>query len=229
LSGVDIVAQIGKTVEHPVTDYADESYPIVETLLLGNPSDEMKSSCIAALSHLENSAAIPLICSFRGDSDPEIRLSVAHALGGFSLMNDHQAIDALLELMRDEDERVRDWATFGLGVLGDADSPTIREALLERLSDNYPDAREEAMVALAKRKDLRALRILTELLQAEPILDCAEEAACYLLDLEKADNHKTAAELLVELHSRYGESKDGQVLITAAVPDNPAGRPSDPA
>lgn len=203
LSGVDILAQIGKTFEHPVTAYANESYPLIESFLFGNPSTELKGSAIIALSHLENPAAIPLICSFRGDPDAEIRLSVDHALGSFA--NDPQAVDALLELMHDEDEQVRNWATFGLGVLGDADSPTIREALLKRLSDSFPDAREEAMSALAKRKDLRVLPVLTELLQAETMSDCTEEAACLLLDLERIDNQRTPGKLLSDLHARFGE------------------------
>ncbi len=203
LSGIDILAQIGKTAEHPVTEYTDESYPVIEALLLGNPSTEMKSSAIAALSHLENPAAIPLICSFRSDPDAEARFSVAAALG-YPFADDPRAVETLLELMRDEDEDVRDWATFSLGSQGDADSPAIREALVERLGDSFPDAREEAVIALAKRKDLRVLPALIELLQAEIMCYCAEEAAHYLLDLEWDDKQWTADDLLRELHARYG-------------------------
>ncbi|MGA3370598.1 MAG: HEAT repeat domain-containing protein [Terracidiphilus sp.] len=203
LSGVNILAQIGRTVEHHVTDYADESYVVIEALLLKSPSTEMKSSAIAALYFFENPAAIPLICSFRNDADAEIRFSVAHALG-YPFSNDHRAVEALLELMRDEDEDVRDWATFSLGAQGDADSPAIRDALVERLGDSFPNAREEAVEALAKRKDLRVLPALIELLQAETMCGCAEEAASYLLDLEWGDHHRTASELLGEILARYG-------------------------
>jgi len=203
LTGVDILAQIGKTFEHPVTDYTDESYPVIEAFLLGNPSTNMKSAAIAALSHLEDPAAISLICSFRNDPDANIRFSVACALG-YPFSNDPQAVETLLELMRDEDEVVRDWATFGLGVQGDADSPAIREALIERLSDSFPDAREEAVEALGKRKDLRVLPVLRELLQAETMGSCAEEAAYHLLELEWGANRKTAGELLRELDARFG-------------------------
>jgi HEAT repeat protein len=204
LSGVDILAQIGKTAEHPVTEFADESYPVIEGMLLRNPSTEMKSSAIAALSFLENPAAIPLICSFRSNPDAEIRFSVACALRP-PFANDHLAVETLLELMRDEDEDVRNWATFNLGSQGDADSPAIRDALVERLGDSFPDAREEAVEALAKRKDLRVLPALRGLLQAETMPCCAEEAAYYLLDLEWGDSERTAGELLAELHARFGE------------------------
>ena len=204
LSGVDILAQIGRSIEHGVTDYADESYPVIEAILLHDPSTEIKSSAIAALSFLENPAAIPLICSFRSNPVAEIRFSVACALGP-PFANDDLAVETLLELMRDEDEDVRDWATFNLGSLGDADSPAIREALVERLGDSFPDAREEAIEALAKRKDLRVLPALKESLQAETMCLCAEEAACYLLELEWGDNRKTAGELLCDLNERFGE------------------------
>jgi HEAT repeat protein len=204
LSGVDILAQIGKTAEHPVTEFADESYPVIEAMLRRDPSTEMKSSAIAALSFLENPAAIPLICSFRGDPNAEIRFSVACALGP-PFANDPLAVETLLELMRDEDEDVRDWATFHLGSLGDADSPAIRDALVERLSDSFPDAREEAAAALAKRKDLHALPALMDLLQEETMSPCVEEAAYYLLDLEWGDNQRTPSELLNMLQARFGE------------------------
>jgi HEAT repeat protein len=203
LSGVDILAQIGRTFEHRVTEFADESYPVIEALLLKNPSNEMKTSAITALHHLENPAAIPLICSFRSDSDAEIRYFVAYSLGP-PFANDPMAIETLLELMCDEDEDVRDWATFNLGALGDADSPAIREALIERLSDPFPDAREEAVTSLAKRKDLRVLPTLIELLQDDILSNCIEEAAYYLLDLEWGENQRTATELLNALQSRYG-------------------------
>jgi HEAT repeat protein len=204
LSGVDILAQIGKTAEHPVTEFADESYPVIEGMLLRNSSTKIKSSAIGALSFLENPAAIPLICSFHRDPDAEIRFSVACALGP-PFANDHGAVDALLELMRDEDEDVRDWATFNLGSLGDADSPAVRDALVERLSDSFPDAREEAVEALAKRKDLRVLPALRGLLQEKTMSLCAEEAAYYLLDLEWGDTERTPGELLSELRVRFGE------------------------
>lgn len=204
LSGVDILAQIGRTFERPVTDFADESFPVIAAFLQQNPSTEMKSSAIAALNFFENSAGIPLICSFRNDPDPEVRFSVAQALG-FPFSNDPLAVETLLELMRDEDDDVRDWATFGLGVQGDADSPAIREALLERLRDSFPDAREEAMVALAKRKDLRVLPALRDYLREEVMFGCVEEATDYLLGLEWKSHQRTASECLRELQARYGE------------------------
>lgn len=39
--------------------------------------------------------------------------------------------------LHDEDEEVRDWATFGVGCPGDTDSDEVRAALARALTDTY--------------------------------------------------------------------------------------------
>jgi HEAT repeat protein len=80
-------------------------------------------------------------------------------------------------LAQDTDEHVRDWATFGLGVLGQVDSPEIREALVTRLSDTNLDVREEALVGLAKRKDRKAIPALIGELSQGDLSDRLREAS----------------------------------------------------
>ena len=46
--------------------------------------------------------------------------------------------------------RSRNWAVFGLGVQGDADSPAIQEALLRCPDDTNEEVREEAAGRLGK-------------------------------------------------------------------------------
>lgn len=204
IGGVDVLAQIGRTSEHPDTLFRQESFPILLAMLQSKPASvPLRDSLIIALHFLENPAAIPAICAWHEDENASIRLAVAHALG-YPFANDPLAVQTLLKLTRDGDEDVRDWATFALGVQGDADSAGIREALLERLGDPFPDAKEEAIAALAKRKDLRVLPALIELLQSGELCDCAEEASCSLLDLELGQEQRTAAEYLNELRTRYG-------------------------
>jgi hypothetical protein len=89
--------------------------------------------------------------------------------------------------MRDVDEDVRDWATFGLGVLGDLDSEEIRDALWQRISDPYRDVREESLVGLAKRKDQRALQVLIAELNQPEVSNAVLEAAAEFL----ASNRRT--------------------------------------
>jgi HEAT repeat protein len=89
-----------------------------------------------------------------------------------------------MQLMRDSDSDVRDWATFGLGTQSEADSEAIRGALFERLPDTDQDTRAEAAVGLAKRKDLRVLPVVLEELDRDEYGVLYEEAASFLLGLD---------------------------------------------
>lgn len=180
--GIDVLAQLGKTVEHPTNSFPDESYAVVTNLL--NREDDLRllNSAIAALGHLDNQHAVPLIARFGLHHDSQIRFSVACALGSFP--NDPLSVETLLKLMADNDEDVRDWATFGLGVLGDTDSAAIREALGRALDDPSEDVREEALVGLSKRQDKRALGPLLVALQGPDVSLRVIEAAYTLLGLE---------------------------------------------
>ena len=88
------------------------------------------ASALFALGRLDDPPAVSLLISFAGYPNSEIRFAVACALGSFP--NDKHTIRALLSLTEGADEDVRDWATFGLGVLGGWDSPEIRDALGRR-------------------------------------------------------------------------------------------------
>jgi len=85
-------------------------------------------------------------------------------------------------LMRDADEDVRDWATFGLGVLGDEDSSEIRGALCKRITDPNRVVREEAILALSKRKELRVVPALLAELNQPDISERLKGAAESFLD-----------------------------------------------
>jgi HEAT repeat protein len=79
------------------------------------------------------------------------------------------AIQSLIELTKDEDARVRDWATFALGQQVDADTPSLRDALIERLTDSDDDARGEALIGLARRGDRRLIPALIDELESESV------------------------------------------------------------
>ncbi len=199
--GVDILAQLGKTDEHQAVVFGDEIYPVIAGVLEDELDLQVIDSCLVALGHLGNPAAIPLILEHRKNSEPDVRFAVAFSLGSFA--DDPRAIQVLLQLMEDEDADVRDWATFGLGVQGSADTPEIREALLERLDDGNPDTREEAVAGLGKRKELRVLPDLIDLLQEEEVSYGVVEAACQLLDLDKIPEEWSADEYIQALTERY--------------------------
>lgn len=141
------------------------------------------NSAISAFGHIDDIRAVPLIAGFHSHPSETIRFTVACALGCFP--NDPLSVRTLLTLMEDADADVRDWATYGLGVLGDQDSPEIREALSRRLNDEDVDPREEALVGLAKRHDTRILAHLISELDRTTITDRVVEAAYTLLGFDR--------------------------------------------
>ena len=190
----------------PIWLFRDEAYPLLLNLL-ENESDAMVlNSGVAALGHLYNEAAIPIIDRYREHPDEDVRFSVACALGHFP--NHPAAVTTLIALTTDLDSDVRDWAVFGLGVQGDADSSEIRAALLKGLSDTNEDVREEAAVGLGKRQDLRLLPVLKTMLDAPELKVRVAEAASAMLGLPKdpeeweADNYKQA------LADKFGQAEN---------------------
>jgi len=168
-------------MKEPEWLFRDETFPLLVELLEQESNATVLGSGIAALGHLYNEAAIPVIVRYKDHPDQDVRFSVAFALGNFP--NEPLAAATLIPLTRDEDSDVRDWAVFGLGVLGDIDSAEIRDALLQRLLDPDEDVREEAAVGLGKRQDLRLLPTLRRMLQAPELKVRVAEAASAMLGL----------------------------------------------
>ena len=72
-----------------------------------------------------------------------------------------EVVDAAIRLTNDPDKRVRDWACFALAQQWrEVDTPALRETLLARVDDIDRDARSEALVGLAYRRDPRALPLV---------------------------------------------------------------------
>ncbi len=165
--GADVLAQLGRTEDHKTNCFPEESDLLVRDLVQREMHICPLAAGIAALGHIENPLAIPLVASFSLHTSPEIRFSVTLALGCFP--NDSLAVASLLQLAQDLDDDVRDWAIFGLGVLSDVDSPAIRETLIQCLKDPNEDVREEAMAGLGKRKDTYLLPMLLTALEQNEI------------------------------------------------------------
>ena len=180
--GIDVLAQLGKFSEPHANSFPEESYAVVTRALRHETELQPLDSAIAALGHLDDPRAIPLIAAFRSHPDSEIRFTVACALGSFP--NDALSVESLLFLMEDSDHKVRDWATFGLGVLGDADSDEIRDSLYRKLGNSNVDVREETLIGLAKRHDTRSLATLIEALEQPTMTRRIIEAAYTLLGMD---------------------------------------------
>ena len=204
--GADIVAQLGKTVEHQSNTFPEESYAVVTKMLHQEIEVQPLSSAIHALGHLNNPAAIHLLSPYLRHPVAEVRFALACALGSFA--NDPESIQLLIALMSDTDDDVRDWAVFGLGNLGDSDSVEIRNALFSRLSDSNEKVREEAIVGLAKRKDTRVIpALLAALNQSELVKPSATtltiEAAVALLELDDERRDWGVADYAAALRERF--------------------------
>lgn len=178
----DILGQLGKTSENPSPLFPEESFKILTDMLENETAAVPLSSVIAALGHLGIPAAIPSILPFSYHPDSGVRFGLAFALGCFA--DDKRTVSTLLKLMTDKDSEVRDWATFGLGVLGDFDSSEIRDALFQNLSDEDEDVREEAMAGLAKRRDLRSLPLVMAALDTDEPSSETLDSANFLLELD---------------------------------------------
>jgi len=180
--GFDVLAQLGKTADHPTHGFPEEAWAVVSRGAEQESDPVALNAAIAALGHIGNPGAVPLIARHCQHSDEDIRFTVANALGSFP--NEPLSGKALLSMMKDSDPDVRDWAAFGLGVLSNADSAEIRDALMKCLDDDNEDVREEALVGLSKRKDLRILPALMAALTQLGMSSRITDAAVFMLELE---------------------------------------------
>ncbi len=185
-----------------------ESIPALLAMLTCEGERLPKIAALFALGHLDARAAIPAILPFSEDSDADIRYTAGFALGQFP--DDATAAPALLKLCSDVDADIRDWSIFFLGNIGSLDTPAMREVFCNAMEDKDQDAREEAIVALCKRGDLRALPKLYKLLEEggdKHDLPRATEAAEYLLATDDSPGNSPedllAGDYELALHAKF--------------------------
>jgi HEAT repeat protein len=172
--GATIIGQLGI----PDRTFPGKSFLCLARMLQTETDPDTLQAIAVGFSHLNNPRCIELLTPLKSHPASIVRWGVAH---GISRHNDPVAIQTLIELSADEDEEIRDWATFGLGSLIDTDTQEIRDALWARVTDTYDDARAEALTGLARRKDPRVVELLLRELDAEQvdimIIDAAEQFA----------------------------------------------------
>jgi hypothetical protein len=142
------LAHLGAVHDHP---WKDQSIPIAISAA-DHDNAELAAAAIAALGHLGDERGLDAILGRVADPSIEVRRAVVWAItepAGDPPVP--RAVDAVIALMDDEDDFVRDWATFVLGTQFNVDSSTIRQALWKRLDDADPEVRGEALVGLARR------------------------------------------------------------------------------
>ncbi len=158
-------------------------------------------SQIFAFGHLDNPAAVPLITQFVDHPNEDIRYALAYSLG--SLHEHPDSAGALAKLANDSDKDVRDWAIFGLGVLGSADSEELRQLFLSHLDDPFLDARIEAACALGKRHDPRVVAPLIKMLRRHGALNGLIEAARELLQIDEEPPDWFEKEYIAAIEAKF--------------------------
>lgn len=202
--GADVLGQLGRTADHRSNSFPDESFAILANLTEVEAVCQPLSSAIFALGHLADTRAVPKVVRHSAHADPEVRFAVAFACGCFG--NETAAVETLLRLMCDEDDDVRDWATFGLGSCSELDTPAIGEALFAALADSCEDVKQEALAGLARRRDRRILPVLYAQLQQPEVDNLTIEAACKMLNLPLDSSQMSPNDYIAALHKRFDEA-----------------------
>jgi hypothetical protein len=170
--------------------FASESRALITTAIETENDNAVLSSQLYALGHLRQPGSVLTLIRYADSANEDIRYAVAWALSSFH--DDPDANAALLKLADDSDGDVRDYALFALGSLDESDTPALRDLFARHLNDPFSDAKEEAIAALAKRRDTRAVL---------PLLQLMESGSYYM-------HHEDCFEKLVA-QERRGEDKWG--------------------
>jgi HEAT repeat protein len=133
-------------------EFSGECVQLLLDALKREDSSKVLSAICNALGHHKAENAIDALTKLQGHPAANVRLAVVH---GLSCQDEPAAINSLISLSTDSDRDVRNWATFGLGSMTEADSIPLREALLARITEDDEEISGEALVGLALRADTR--------------------------------------------------------------------------
>jgi HEAT repeat protein len=163
---------------HPLRE---EVVTLLAQMLEAEESPLVRVAIAAAFVDLSHERAAELLRPLLDLADANVRHAAIHGLVAVPGPN---TVPSFLLASTDQDKDVRNWATFGLRmVLGEAgdedalDTDDIRGALAARLADDVAEIRAEAILALATRRDQRALEPLKRELRCWPEWDHCIEAA----------------------------------------------------
>lgn len=176
----------------------EQALQLLHQILDHDDSPLVVAGAIMTLAHFTNFESIYKILAHVNDDNAVVRRCTAESLArlasevDFDLpvparfagsegvtpdLLDSRIVDAMLRLADDPDPDVRDWATFAFtNELSDEDTPAIRTQLRKNLHDSCADARDEAILALALRKDLSVVPVIEQLLSGDSVGEFVLEA-----------------------------------------------------
>lgn len=188
--GVDILSQ---NLAHWKT-LQDQSVPLLLSMLETETEPCVLTRIGCAFGHIGDERIIEPMARLKNHPDAGIRWGVMCAMSPWELREHPVAIATLIELSADEDDDIRNWSTFDLAIREDVDSEEIRMALVQRLDDTHDETRNEALLGLALKKDVRVmdalLRELSGPITWHQVIEAAKEMAdprCYPLLLKQCD------------------------------------------
>lgn len=173
--GASVLGQLG----YPDMPFRAETTSLLLEISKTETDLEALQSITFALGRMHEPAAIRRLLELKDHESEAVRYAVVH---GLLTGTEEPGIQALIELSRDPDEDVRNWATFGLGSQIETDTSEIRDALFDRLSEEDREIRGEALVGLALRKDERVIEPLIKELMSNEVGILAVEAAVEITD-----------------------------------------------
>ena len=166
----DVLGGLG---EGNSTHLGDRAAPHISRLLHDVDASVLVAAA-RALSDIGVRDQLEALVALATHPDPDVRHAVVLAL---NRADAPLGLETLVRLSADADDDVRDWATFGLAAQTDADTPELRDALVARLDDSSFDVRGEALVGLARVRDIRVYPSLIRELQSGHVGSLAVEAA----------------------------------------------------
>lgn len=152
--GLYIVSQLFRRERGHLVEYATDACHALLFAGLRDPHPGVIAAAVSGFSHRYHADALDDLVRLAAHASHDVRCNVACSLGHYS---SPAAIDALLQLMRDRDDEVRDYATWAIGDLHEADTAEIRAALWRNLDDANEGVLGEALCGLASRKDYGVL------------------------------------------------------------------------
>lgn len=189
----------------------EETVALLAKMLETETSPLVLAALAAAFVDLRHERAAELLPALLNHTDASVRHAAIH---GLLTVTGPRTVRSFVQASADPDSDVRNWATFGLRtLLGDVgaddavDTDEIRDALAARLVDDEAAIRAEAILALATRRDRRALEPLKRELRSWPEWDHCIEAA----------QHLGSAELLPLLEALLQQYPEEESALRAAL------------
>ncbi|MBW3624201.1 MAG: HEAT repeat domain-containing protein [Armatimonadetes bacterium] len=214
--GANILGQLGS----PELTFPDESVEILLQMLETDTDPEVLYSLGIALGHIHDPRAIEPLSQLKRHPIANVRYGIVFGLLGHE---DETAVRTLIDLTRDKDVEVRNWATFGLSQQIDLDTREIQDALLARIADPHPSTRAEALYGLALRENFRIIdRLKWELNHIEGICPLEDVYEDYAMDLIiKAAVEIGHPELLPVLEELHEGPLEEDVMVEIAIRSTP--------